>query len=102
MSINTKTRRHKGTKCFCAFVPLCLCASHLSPCRVYRLAHEPSLICALLWPVFLNAPIVNFGNVKVSFLVHAESMNTPETSREITPHAPGIKELSIEIVFQHV
>src|SRR5262249_19746102 len=99
---NTKRRRHKATKRLCAFVSLCLCVSHLSPCRVYRLAHEPSGIRALLWPVFLNAAVIDFGNVKVSFLVHAESMNTPETAGEITPHAPGIKELSIEIVLQHL
>src|SRR6266850_145177 len=74
------------------------CFIQLSPCRVYRLAHEPSGIRALLWPVFLNAPVIDFRNVKVSFLVHAETMNAPESSWKVAPHAPGIKELSIEIV----
>src|SRR5579862_8057653 len=50
---------------------------------------------------FLNAPVVHFGDIKVSILIGAEAVHAPEAAGEISPGAKGVKEVAFQIVLQH-
>src|SRR3989454_4305246 len=71
------------------------------PCRIDRLAHQESLIDALAWTELLDASAVHFSHIEVTFLVHAEAMHAPEAAGEVSPYAPGVEEMSVQIIFQH-
>src|SRR5262249_4927571 len=58
-------------------------------------------IDALSRPEFLNASAVDLRDVEVAFLIHTETVYTPEAAGKIAPDAPRIKEVPIEIIFQH-
>src|SRR5712692_5922901 len=56
------------------------------------------------WPrsELLRSPIVHFGSVEIPVLVDAESVHSPEAARKISPGAPRILEVPLEIVLQHL
>src|SRR5689334_9938585 len=76
-------------------------AQQSSPGGVYRLTHDICRVGALLRTKLLHPSAIHFRDVKVSFLVHAETVYAPEAAGEVAPHAPGIKEVSGEVVLQH-
>src|SRR5207247_7146247 len=59
-------------------------------------------ICACAWPKLLGSAVIDFSDVNVSFRVHAHAVYAPESSREIAPGAPGVHEVALQIVFDHL
>src|SRR6266446_6963567 len=51
---------------------------------------------------FLHAAAVDFGDVEIAVLIDGKAVHAPEAAGEIAPDAPGINEMSLEIVFQHL
>src|SRR5215472_18941429 len=72
----------------------------LFPSGIHRFADQKRRVRSRPRPEFLYAPAIHLGDVEVAFLIDAESVHAPEASREIAPHAPGIKEVPFQIVFQ--
>src|SRR5262245_57397591 len=98
---DAKAQRHRiAILCLCALVSLWFMT--LLPCRVHRLTHEKRRIHTLPRPELLHTPAIHFRHVKVSFLIHAEAVHTPEAARELTPHTPRVEEVSVEIILQHL
>src|SRR5512141_2522567 len=77
-------------------------AGPLSPGRVNRLADQLRRIRTRLRAKLLHPAAIDFGRIEVAFLIHAEAVYAPEAAREVAPDAPGIQELSVEIVLQHL
>src|ERR1035438_9332281 len=76
--------------------------SGLLPGRVHRFADQERRLRTGPGPEFLHAPAVHFGDVEVTFLIHTEAVDTPEAAREIAPDAPGIEEVAVEVVLEHL
>src|SRR5437763_1007049 len=74
----------------------------LLPGRINGFADQERLVHALARCEFLHAAAVHFGNVEVAVLVDAEAGHSPESSRYIATHAPGIQEMPFEIILQHL
>src|SRR6266581_3735094 len=53
-----------------------------------RLAHQIVGIGALLRTEFLHATAVHFGDVEVAFLVHAHTVDTPQSSPQTCQSVP--------------
>src|SRR5579864_2052639 len=73
----------------------------LFPRRVHRLADHERRIRARSRSELLGTTGVHFGYIEISLLIHAESVYSPETAGEISPRAPRIQEMPIEIVLEH-
>ena len=50
----------------------------------------------------LGAAVIDFGHVEVAFLIDAEAVHAPEAAGEIAPGAPGIQEVPLQVVLQHL
>src|SRR5438309_8593849 len=74
----------------------------LLPGRIDWLADQELGVGAGARSELLRAAIIDFGDVEVPFLIHAEAVHAPEASREIAPSAPGIEQVSLEVVVQHL
>src|SRR5438105_2365632 len=84
-------KRHKRHKrIFCAFLWLKFSARFMTllPGGVHRLAHQECRIHTLTRAKLLNAPIIDFSDIKVAFLIDAETVDAPEATRKIAPGAP--------------
>ena len=76
--------------------------AYLFPRRVNRLANHECGICPGSWSEFLRATAIDFGNIEIALLVDAESVHPPKPARKIPPGSPRIKEMSFEIILQHL
>src|SRR5580704_8224813 len=72
------------------------------PCRVDGPAHQERRVRARARPIFLHAALVDFGNVDIAFLIDAEVVHAPHAAGEIPPGAPGIQEMALEVVLEHL
>src|ERR1700688_3773002 len=74
----------------------------LFPRRVNRLADHICCIRSRTRSELLHAAVIHFGDVEIPVLVDAESVHSPEAARKISPGSPGVHEVSLEIVLQHL
>src|SRR5437667_125625 len=51
---------------------------------------------------FLLASVIDFGDVQVAFRVDAHSVHAPESTWKIPPRPPGIHEVAVQIVLDHL
>ena len=72
------------------------------PRRVHRLADQERRVRAGPRAVLLRASAVDFGDVEVAGLIDGEPMHAPESPGEIAPGAPGVQEVAVQIVLQHL
>src|SRR5215467_8259228 len=75
---------------------------YLFPGRIHRLADQKGGVYPLPRPEFLHPATVNFGDIKIAFLIDAKAVNTPESPGEIAPYAERVEEVSFQIVLQHL
>src|ERR1051326_5457630 len=74
----------------------------LFPGNPERLAYEVCLVRARTRLELLDAALVDFRDVEVPVHVGAEVVHAPEAAGEITPHAPRVEEVAVEVVLQHL
>src|SRR5437762_2778039 len=72
----------------------------LFPRRSDRLSDQECGIRSGTRPVFLGAAVVDLCDIEVALLIGAHAVHAPHTAGEITPRAPGILEVAVEVVLQ--
>src|SRR5438477_4144221 len=73
-----------------------------SPRRVHGLADEKRRVRARSRAILLRTSAVDLGDVEVARLIDGEPVHAPEPAGEIAPRAPGVQEVAVEIVLQHL
>src|SRR5215472_18171210 len=53
-------------------------------------------------PKLLDPSAVHLGNVEIAVLVDANSVHAPHPAGEVAPRAPGIQEMSVQVVLQNL
>src|SRR3984885_9062461 len=71
------------------------------PSGIDRLGHQKLRIGARLRMELLHSPGVHFGDVQISFLIHAHAVHAPQSSSEVTHAAPGVEQVSLQIPLDH-
>lgn len=74
----------------------------LRPDRFNVGANEHGRIRAFSRSELLRASVIDLGGVQISFLVDVHAVHSPETAREIAEGAPGVEEVSVQVVFDHL
>src|SRR5579883_1081507 len=72
------------------------------PSRIDGLADEEFRVGAGTRGELLRAAVIDFRDVEIALLIHAEPVHSPEAAREITPGAPGVEQVSLQVVVQHL
>src|SRR5579871_5188025 len=75
--------------------------SSLLQCGINRFADDISRIRSRSRNELLRAAIVDFGRVEIPVLIDAESVHSPESAGKVSPSAPGVQEMSFEVILQH-
>src|ERR1700693_5058224 len=77
-------------------------STRLFPGRIYGLADQHRGICARARRELLRAAVIHLRGVEIAGLIDAESVYTPEAAGEIAPGAPGVQQVALLIVLQHL
>src|SRR2546428_4029067 len=71
------------------------------PDRLDAGAYQHCWVSPLSRNELLRAPIVDFSDIEVAFLVHMHSVNAPKAARKIAPGSPGVEEAPFQVILDH-